>query len=805
ESGSAVFSTVAPQTITSSAFVANSSDNSQAYALEIYYAADEGGAITTENADVTLTNSTFSGNVTASGGGSVAYSNKGNLKVISSTIVNNIAAEEAPLVTDSGKLQVQQSILAGNLPADVAFEQPFESLGYNLIASDSAGRLTVQPTDQVNLSPRLAALYNGLYLLNADSPALHSIPADACATNTDQRGVKRPQGSTCDIGSVEMEVARTTPTPWPTPGPSPAINETIPCTESALRQALPRGGTLSFPANCVITLTTDLPDVGATLLVHGNHAIIDGAGAFRLFHAPAYASISLDNLTLRNGRGALQAERGGVMVADCIFINNRLPDGDGGAIFAGSGIVIVEATIFTGNSAEEGGAIYAYNGRVSITGGAFTGNTAQARGGALWMGRSSLEVSGSQFIENSTTQGDGGAIFTDSGAVMIRQSHFRRNLADFVSSDHSRFYSAASGAIYANLGDVTIIDSQFEDNVNRGSGGSSVYASKGSLRVDRSTFVGVGGQAAAVGVGPDQFSQPRDALYVNQTTFAKPNPGIAETVGCNELALDDDIRLGGSLVLTAGCTYRLTQDLPIIVEDISIEGNGAAIDGASKYRLLYAPGQVSLALDDLVLKDGYSAADGGAVSMGVRSILRINRGLLISNRAVGHGGAVFGGGSTTILNTTLTGNSARDGGAIAGDGEIDIISSTIVGNSAVTGGGLSNSIVIQQSILASNTATQGPEFMPDRENGLTSKGYNLLDADIWQQGRSQVTLDPTDIVVSGPALGAFNGLYFPLFLDSPARDVIPADRCATTEDQRAIKRPQGNGCDVGAIEMAPPK
>ncbi|MCB0115086.1 MAG: hypothetical protein KDD84_13385, partial [Caldilineaceae bacterium] len=45
--------------------------------------------------------------------------------------------------------------------------------------------------------------------------------------------------------------------------------------------------------------------------------------------------------------------------------------------------------------------------------------------------------------------------------------------------------------------------------------------------------------------------------------------------------------------------------------------------------------------------------------------------------------------------------------------------------------------------------------------------------------------------------------------DSPALDQIPAgvNRCGESinSDQRGVTRPQGTGCDIGAVEMAVPQ
>jgi hypothetical protein len=37
---------------------------------------------------------------------------------------------------------------------------------------------------------------------------------------------------------------------------------------------------------------------------------------------------------------------------------------------------------------------------------------------------------------------------------------------------------------------------------------------------------------------------------------------------------------------------------------------------------------------------------------------------------------------------------------------------------------------------------------------------------------------------------------------SPVLDAIPAEQCALPTDQRGVARPQGAGCDIGAVEGA---
>jgi hypothetical protein len=84
----------------------------------------------------------------------------------------------------------------------------------------------------------------------------------------------------------------------------------------------------------------------------------------------------------------------------------------------------------------------------------------------------------------------------------------------------------------------------------------------------------------------------------------------------------------------------------------------------------------------------------------------------------------------------------------------------------------------------------------------TSEGYNFSDDD------SCGFTDSTDDVATGndPSLGALadNGgptqTMLPL-VGSPLLNAIPPASCVVDVDQRGVTRPQGTGCDIGAVEV----
>jgi hypothetical protein len=93
--------------------------------------------------------------------------------------------------------------------------------GYNLI-QDFTGASFVDPQN-LHFTDQQVKQFSDLYIdpilrknggptltlaLLSGSPAIDAIPSDACdliLVPTDQRGVKRPQGSGCDIGAYEYQ------------------------------------------------------------------------------------------------------------------------------------------------------------------------------------------------------------------------------------------------------------------------------------------------------------------------------------------------------------------------------------------------------------------------------------------------------------------------------------------------------------------------------------------------------------------------------------------------------------------------
>jgi hypothetical protein len=168
--------------------------------------------------NVTIVNSTISGNTSSSWHGGAIFHTDGAMEIVNSTIANNFAPDwgaAAIFVGEYGSvptsLKLTNTIVTGNhndacnwwsTPGPVTVT----SGGHNILQDGSCNPVG---SDQVIADAKIGALAdNGgptwTHALLPGSPAIDAAD-DALCPATDQRGVARPQGAHCDIGSYEAQ------------------------------------------------------------------------------------------------------------------------------------------------------------------------------------------------------------------------------------------------------------------------------------------------------------------------------------------------------------------------------------------------------------------------------------------------------------------------------------------------------------------------------------------------------------------------------------------------------------------------
>ena len=185
-----------------------------------------GGGAIDNDATVNITNSTFTGNTAGSNGGG-AIQNFGTVSISWTTLSGNSSQFGANLHSGAAgtTMTVRESIVAdgGGGGTNCSGTTAVVDGGFNIDTGSSCG-FTATQHSMSNTNPGLGPLAsNGgptqTMALASNSPAVNAVPisVSGCSGSTDQRGVSRPQGAACDIGSYELVMQQ--PPPPPQGGP----------------------------------------------------------------------------------------------------------------------------------------------------------------------------------------------------------------------------------------------------------------------------------------------------------------------------------------------------------------------------------------------------------------------------------------------------------------------------------------------------------------------------------------------------------------------------------------------------------
>ncbi len=301
-------------------------------------------------------------------------------------------------------------------------------------------------------------------------------------------------------------------------------------------------------------------------------------------------------------------------------------------------------------------------------------------------------------------------------------------------------------------------------------------------------------------------------------------------------------------VITITEDITLSEALPPITGTITIEGGGHTISGGGEFRI-FDVSSANVTIKNLTMRDG-KAERGGAIRLRGASEVVISHSTLANNSAV-YGGAISQAGSRlTIDSSSFLGNKAEwHAGALdITGGTVAIKNSSFQENYSDDYGGVianSNSRTrIENSTFYNNSAQHDAGvvqvFSGDISlihvtmvNNFLTAPYSISGNTITKQsfspGEGKVSL--RNSIVSGrggedcfggldhysgnlsrdgscgfersaaPRLGDLTGspAYLPLLDQSPAVDNADPEFCLE-RDQAGTARPQGGGCDIGAIE-----
>ena len=244
-----------------------------------------------------------------------------------------------------------------------------------------------------------------------------------------------------------------------------------------------------------------------------------------------------------------------------------------------------------------------------------------------------------------------------------------------------------------------------------------------------------------------------------------------------------------TITLTANIT--LSERLPLIASDITIEGSANSVSGGYSRRIFTVRPQGHLTINNLTLRNGREGKGGAIYSYGN---LTISNSFFTGNRAEINGAAIFIElGTASITNSTFTNNLAdeKPRGIIYNKGALTLIHVTMSKNTSKFTNGVWNdngTLTLRNSIIDDGSHCTG---------GSVTVTNTYIRDDAWGKACPRTY---------GPADGALK-----LGSRSPARQ--PTSRCspaawplmrltptiARPPTRLATTRPVGEACDIGAI------
>jgi hypothetical protein len=460
------------------------------------------------------------------------------------------------------------------------------------------------------------------------------------------------------------------------------------------------------------------------------------------------------------GTHALTVKGGGVTI-DQTAVNSPV------FVSVSTGLLTLDGMTITGGNLTgpiPGAAVFSPVGPLTLTNATVRNNTDVASFGSasildagLFTGTTPITLTNVTVDSNSTTTSGGAADFGIAAAtsVAISNSRFTNN------TDTSTAGSPAGGTIDAGPDPSTITNSTFANNTNQATGTGEAF---GIVLTANTTITG-------------------SSFTGNQTASA-----VDEADGTLDLF---DLTLSNSTI-EANTVTSSDQAFAAVFPD-KLTMTGSTID----HNTVSSPG---------------GTASGGGVAT-TRPVTATNS-TITDNTA--SGSVANGGGIDQALNASDLSESTRSsawGGrhhgfqAQASPTGVTLMYTTVVDNTASTGANLAvSSLDLFGTVVASphgsaNCAVSG---------AVTSNGYNFSDdasCSLLSAGDQQNAGDPKLAAIA--SAGGPTPTRVPE-TGSRLIDAIPVGSCqadgaaGVATDQRGVRRPQGAGCDIGAVEVVPP-
>ncbi len=548
-----------------------------------------------------------------------------------------------------------------------------------------------------------------------------------------------------------------------------------------------------------------------------------------------------DNAAFQGGAIAASGVDARLSVQKSNFLRNSSAD-YAGAVFAEGGMIDVKTSSFQNNQAGYyGGAIAAHAGRMSISNSTFAGNSADG-GGALEVFAAEVSLTHVTMMNNVGKHVHGDAIHRTAGVINLRNS-----IVGGAKGCTGRLTEARGNL--SQDGSCALLERKIDPMLGELTGSPAWYP-----LLDGSPALDAGDPAFCLETDQIGTARPQgggcDIGAIESLTGNPPPTPVPvictlhdQIIAANTDRAYRDCPAGrGADTILMIRDYTDSQPLPTISSEITIHGNGHTISGGGQRRIFDVAGG-ALTLKNLTLSssravsgsavrlrdgarvaaDGVTFTKGTAENGGAIAVLSadasatINNSRFLSNRSNEYGGAIYVlHGAVSVANSSFVNNRAGFfGGALHSEyGRFTVSNSTFNINQAVGGGALnvhSGQATLTHVTMLDNVATQTNGDAIANESGRILLRNSIIYSDGeaadcdggMAQSRGNLSPDGSCAAPASadPRLDRRTGspAYHPLLDGSPAVDAADPEFCPET-DQRGTPRPQGGGCDVGAIE-----
>ncbi|MDX2166323.1 MAG: choice-of-anchor Q domain-containing protein [Deltaproteobacteria bacterium] len=717
--------------------------------------------------DVTITNTTISGNrATGSGGDNGGGLRLGSATIENSTITDNFAVGQnraGGLRIHVGTVTLRNSIVAANTRSTPDISSQTGSLssgGYNLVGNP--GSLTIngnhdqKGTPAAPLDPLLFPLTDNrggtpTHALRLGSPALDA--GDRFGAIADQRGLARPfdaagidgPSDQADIGAVEMRPV--------------VVTKATDSGAGSLRQVIadaPDDSDVLFdPAVFGVprTVTADGGEIviatRLTILGPGaDRLTVSGGNATRILRILSGVDVALSDLRLADGSvgsGGAIASSSNLAVTRCAIANNRAANVGGGLAIDSGAVGRFAASTLSGNrSGLRGGAVHLLGATATFANCTISGNRSGTLGGAVALFNSgrpdlAIELTDSTIVDNSGT--DAAGVRLQAGAGAIASAALRNSIvandgtnlravagaggsATFVSRGFNLSDDEAGGFLDADT-DQFGADPKLGPLQYNGGPTQTHMPLPGSPALDQGNGVGrdqrgwtrafdlAGTPAVPGGDGSDIGAVEAHPAIV--TNDSNTGAGSLREVVTNAVP-DTDVWFDPVFFATERIIF-LTSEI-LIGESLTIHGPPvpAIVSGSGSVRVFNIASDVSVAISDLDMRDGASQPSGGVIASG--GDLTLTRCAIQKGETDAQGGGVFLQGAVGRFTDSLINlnHAASRGGGIGLDGASAILTNcTVSKNTApIFGGGVSlftsagdQTLAVTNSTFGNNTAADG--------------------------------------------------------------------------------------------------